>query len=183
MSSNNPEATKPVEVVVTFLEMHARPTNLQVIAPESGLAIVQAVPPTVSFYRYLYNTVGGNWHWYQRREMTDEALAAIVQDPKVETHVLYVQGTPAGYAELDRRQEDEIELGYFGLMPDFIGRGLGHYLLSWAIDRAWSYGPKRFWVHTCTLDHPRALPNYVRAGFSPYQTKQETAILKDVAVG
>ena len=97
--------------------------------------------------------------------MSDEALAAILGDPRNELHVLHVDGTPAGFAELDRRQPDEIELVQFGLMPDFIGQGLGKWFLQWTIDKAWSYEPKRFWLHTCTLDHPAALPNYTKAGF------------------
>lgn len=171
MPSNNAAATIGRDVTITYMQMFARPRGLSVAAPEDGLAIVQAVPPTISFYRYLYDTVGGGWEWRDRRLMSDAQLGAIVRHPLVETHVLYAAGTPAGYAELDRRQADEIELAYFGLMPEFIGRGLGKFLLNWAIDRAWSYGPKRFWVHTCTLDHPRALPNYLGAGFEPYKTE------------
>lgn len=171
MTSPEPDSPVHGEVVITYLEMHARPPGLQLAAPADGLTVVQANPPTISFYRYLYNTVGGDWHWLDRRALTDQALGAIVQNPRVETHVLYESGTPAGYAELDRRTAGEIELAYFGLIPDFIGRGLGTYLLDWAIDRAWSYRPQRFWVHTCTLDHAKALPNYIRAGFRQYKTE------------
>ncbi len=161
------------EIVITYLEMRARPPGLNLALPAEGVTIVQANPPTISFYRYLYNTVGGDWQWRDRRVMSDPTLAAIVQNPRVEIHVLYSAGTPAGYAELDRRLPGEIELAYFGLIPEFIGRGLGQYLLHWAIDRAWSYAPNRFWVHTCTLDHPQALPNYIRAGFKPYKTERK----------
>lgn len=173
MPSNIPGVSASQEVVITYLQMFSRPEGMKVEPPEANLAIVQAAPPTISYYRYLYDTVGGGWQWCDRRLMSDAQLGAIVQHPLVETHVLYASGTPAGYAELDRREADEIELAYFGLIPDFIGRGLGAYLLNWAIDRAWSYAPQRFWVHTCTLDHPRALPNYVRAGFAPYATEHK----------
>jgi len=86
---------------------------------------------------------------------------------------------PAGFAELDRRNKEDIELVQFGLMPEFIGRGLGWYFLQWIIDKAWSYQPRRFWLHTCTLDHPAALPNYQKAGFTIY--KEET-IQRDIPV-
>ena len=166
--------TAPAEpVVITYLQMFERPAELNLVPPGDDLSIVQAKPPTISFYRYLYDTVGGGWQWIDRRVMNDDTLGAIVQHPLVETHVLYASGTPAGYAELDRRQPSEIELAYFGLIPEFIGRGLGRYLLDWAIDRAWSYGPQRFWVHTCTLDHPKALPNYERAGFRVYRREEK----------
>ena len=67
---------------------------------------------------------------------------------------------------MDRRTEGEVELVQFGLMPEFIGQGLGRYFLQWTIDRAWSYGPRRFWLHTDTKDHPAALPNYLKAGLA-----------------
>jgi GNAT superfamily N-acetyltransferase len=97
--------------------------------------------------------------------MSDEALAATIGDPVNELHVLHVDDTPAGFAELDRRQPDEIELVQFGLVPEFIGQGLGNWFLQWTVDKAWGYQPRRFWLHTCTLDHPVALPNYLKAGF------------------
>lgn len=172
MSASKPAAAA-APVVITYLQMFARPAGVNFVPPSGELAVVHAKPPTISFYRYLYDTVGGGWQWRDRRLMSDETLGAIVQHPLVETHVLYASGTPAGYAELDRRQANEIELAYFGLIPEFIGRGLGRYLLDWAIDRAWSYQPERFWVHTCTLDHPKALPNYERAGFRVYQREEK----------
>ena len=71
--------------------------------------------------------------------------------------------------DVDRRQQDEVELVQFGLMSDFIGQGLGKWFLQWTIDKAWSYEPKRFWLHTCTLDHPAAVPTYKKAGFVQFK--------------
>jgi GNAT superfamily N-acetyltransferase len=163
---------------ITYLEMHARP-SLPKIAPPSHLtvALMRCHRPIVAFYRFLYNTVGGPWLWWERRAWTDAQIAAVVQDEAVEIYVLYVDGQPAGFAELDRRQGDEIELAYFGLMPEFIGQRLGPYLLSSAIDIAWSHQPKRLWVNTNTLDHPKALPLYQRMGFVPY--RQERKVIDD----
>ena len=80
-----------------------------------------------------------------------------------------MDGAPAGFAELDRRTPSEIELVQFGLLPEFIGQGLGKYFLQRTIDKAWSYNPGHFWLHTCTKDHPAALPNYLKAGFVIYK--------------
>jgi len=142
-----------------------------VLKPRPDLTVVRAVKPTVSFYRYLYNMVGEQWQWVDRHKLSDEQLAAIIRDPAVEVYVLYVNGVPAGYAELDRRQFPDIELAYFGIMPEFIGQKLGPYLLRWSIDKAFSYSPRRLWLHTCTLDHPKALATYRRAGFQIYSTE------------
>ncbi len=103
------------------------------------------------------------------RILSDDDLAAVIQDPPNEIHVLHVDGSPVGFAELDRRQADEIELVQFGLMPEFIGQGLGSWFLKWTIDEAWSHQPKRFWLHTCTLDHAAAVPTYKKAGFVQYR--------------
>ena len=111
----------------------------------------------------------------------DEALAAIIRDARVEIYVLYCDGAPAGYAELDFRKKGEVELAYFGLIPEYIGRGLGGYMLDWAIDTAWSRRPGRVWVHTCTLDHPAALAVYQKAGFVAYD--QETVTIPDPGAG
>ena len=159
-----------VEVTVHYLEMLA-PSRRSVPAPRDGLSVVHVRSPTVPYYRSLYDAVGKEFYWLSRRKMTDETLAAILGDPSTEMHVLHVEGTPAGFAELDRRQPGAIELVQFGLIADFLGQGLGKWFLQWTIDKAWSYEPKRFWLHTCTLDHPRALPNYTKAGFKLF--KQE----------
>lgn len=151
-----------VEVTVYYLESLA-PSHRIVSAPRAGLAVVHVESPTVPYYRALYDAVGADFHWLSRRKMSDEELAAILGDPCNELHVLHLDGVPAGFAELDRRRADEIELVQFGLMSPFIGQGLGKWFVQWTLDKAWSYAPKRFWLHTCTLDHPAALPNYLKA--------------------
>ena len=157
------------EVTITSLEMLAQPARGPARPPRltEKIALMRAERPTVGFYRYLYNAVGEPWLWYERNQLSDAELAAIIQDERVEVCVLYYGGTPAGYAELDFRQEGEVELAYFGLIQDYIGLGLGRYMLDWAIDTAWSHEPRRLWVNTCTLDHPSALPVYQKAGFVP----------------
>jgi GNAT superfamily N-acetyltransferase len=155
-------------VKTTYLQMFAHQQRV-VPPPREGLAVVHAKKPTVAYYRFLYDAVGRDYDWTSRKKLTDAELAAIIHDPRDEVHVLAVDGVPAGFAELDRRIEGEIELVQFGLMPEFISQGLGRYFLQWTIDEAWSYNPRRFWLHTCTKDHPAALPNYVKAGFAIYK--------------
>jgi GNAT superfamily N-acetyltransferase len=167
-----------LETTVTYLEMHAAPAHAPLEPPRPDLTIVHARQPTVAYYRWLYDTVGAPWLWTDRRKLDDAQLASIVQRADVEVWVLYAAGVPAGYVELDRRLPPEIELGYFGLMPEFIGQRLGPWLLDWAIRRAWSYAPSRFWVHTQTLDHPRALALYQQLGFRTYKEEKITVDVK-----
>jgi GNAT superfamily N-acetyltransferase len=162
----------PIPITITKLEMKAKPSGLRAHLRhehEAGRVMLLKVKhPPVHFYRYLYQTVGGPHTWVERTRMSDEALAKIVQNEKVELYVLYCEGAPAGYAELDFRKAPDCELAYFGLIQDFLGRGLGSFLLATAIDIAWSKSIERLWVHTNTLDHPRALPLYQKMGFVPY---------------
>ncbi len=153
---------------ITYLEMHARPGLPPVPAPHGKHALMRAEACTVSFYRYLYETVGTPWLWYERRLLDDAALAAEIGQPTTEIFVLYVGGVPAGYFELDAAPPRETELRYFGLIPEFIGRGFGPFLLHAAIEQAWSRPIGRFWVHTRSFDHPKALGYYQRAGFVVY---------------
>ncbi len=171
--SDNGQDQRHIESIVTYLEMTRPPSHAELPAPLKKLTLLRAWNPPVSFYRYLYDAVGRPWTWTDRKRLSDEELGAIIQDDDVEIYVLQVGGVPAGYAELDLRRKPEIELAYLGLMPDFIGQGLGPYLLDWMIRRAWEYGPSRLWLHTCSLDHPGALPLYQRFGFRPYKREIE----------
>jgi GNAT superfamily N-acetyltransferase len=157
-----------LDVKVYYLEMFVRPPG-DIPPPRDELLVLHARRPSVAYYRFLYYTVGNDYQWYSRRKLTDSELAALLADPRDEVHVLHVEGSPAGFVEFDRRVTDEVEIVQFGLMPEYIGQGLGKYFLRWAIDRAWSYAPRRLWLHTCTLDHPNALPNYLKAGFVLYK--------------
>ncbi len=170
----------PIPITITKLEMTAKPAGLR---PQlrrehdnGRVMLLKVKHPPVHFYRYLYQTVGRDHVWVERTRMKDEALATIVQDKNVDIYVLYCEGAPAGYAELDFRNMPNAELAYFGLIPDFIGRGLGGFLLATAIDIAWSKPIERLWVHTNTLDHPRALPLYQQLGFVPY-AQEKTQIV------
>jgi GNAT superfamily N-acetyltransferase len=159
-----------VEITTYYLEMLS-PPNRTLPPPREGLTVVHARKPTVAYYRFLYDAVGGPYHWKSRKKLSDADLAELIHGPRMENHVLMVDGVPAGFAELDRRIEGEVELGQFGLVPEFTGQGLGKYFLNWTMLKAWSYGPKRVWLHTCTQDHPAALPNYLKAGFVIYKEK------------
>ncbi|MCA9028691.1 MAG: GNAT family N-acetyltransferase [Planctomycetaceae bacterium] len=160
-----------VDVTVYYLEMLA-PTGRVVPPPCEGLAVERVAFPAVTYYRKLYDAVGRDYHWLSRRKLSDEQLAEILNDPLSEVLVLKVDGADAGFAELDARQPQDVELVQFGLMPDFMGQGLGRWFLQQTIDHVWSKRPDRFWLHTCTLDHSAALPMYEQAGFLRYKEEQ-----------
>jgi len=166
-----------LDVVITYLEMTTPPTSAPPPKPLKNIALLKAEAPTLSFYRFLYGNVGAPWLWYERRIMSDEALNEAINNDGVDVFVLYLGGVPAGYFELNFNDLENLELAYFGLMPEFVGLKLGPYLLRQAIDTAWTHDPGRVWVNTCTLDHPAALGVYQRAGFTPFN--QEKIVIDD----
>lgn len=165
---------RSLDIVVTHLEMTMRPTRPSRPHPPGRHALMRAEAPPIAYYRFLYETVGARWFWFERRQMSDQALGAVIADPKVEIYVLYVEGSPAGFIELDRRQTPAIDIALFGIMPEFMGRAFGAYLLDWGVAQAWSYEPGRLTVRTSTLDHPRALQVYQRVGFVPVRQERRT---------
>lgn len=132
----------------------------------AGARIDRVERPAIAFHRFLFTAVGEEWLWWSRRAMSDGEVAAILHDPRHSTHVLCMDGQPAGFFELDRRPAPDIELAFFGLMPHATGRGLGRVFLEHAIATAFAERPRRLTVNTCDLDHPAALPNYLARGFT-----------------
>jgi len=159
--------------VVTYLEMRSKP-NVQ-IKDAPGLSCRKAPHPDLNWYRELYLAVGLDWLWFNRLRMSDEELASTIRDPKVDIYALALEGNEKGLLELDRRTAGEVEIAYFGVTADLLGRGAGRFLMQHALAEAWSHNPQRVWVHTCTLDHPRALSLYLKAGFVPYKRAIEVS--------
>ena len=125
------------------------------------------------FNRFLYQFIGGLWGWTDKLVWSEPQWRSWVESPDLRTFVAYHRGAVAGYYEL-HRQGDAIEIAYFGLALQFIGRGFGGDLLSRTIESAWDWGTKRVWVHTCTLDHASALANYQARGLVIFAERTHT---------
>lgn len=174
--SQSARTLDPIPVTITYLEMNARPVLPPIHPdPKLKLALMRAEQPTIAFYRYLYDTVGRDWLWIDRKKLNDGQLANIIHDDKVKIFVLYSRGVPAGFSELDFRKGREANVNLFGLMPEFTGKRLGRYFINWTIEEAWQNDIRRLTINTCTMDHPAALPLYQSAGFVPY-ARQETKV-------
>lgn len=161
-----------MDVVRTYLELRDRESFRPARLSRDDVRIVHRDPCAPEVYRRLYRAVGGPWHWRDRLTWSDEALKAHLSSPEIGVWELVVGDASAGYFELRRTGEEEIELAYFGLAPSFIGQGLGGHLLTNAAEQAWSLGARRIWLHTCTLDSPHALPNYRARGFRDFRTER-----------
>ncbi len=165
----------PVSVTRTYLEM-TEPSDLRPARlPDPAPRIERVGECPVSFFRYLYAEVGRAYHWTDRLGWSDETVRRHLDDPAVSLWVSSWEAAPAGYFELRREGDGAVEIVYFGLLPEYVGRGWGKFLLTEAARTAWSLDAARVWLHTCTLDHPAALPNYLRRGFRPVREEVYTA--------
>jgi ribosomal protein S18 acetylase RimI-like enzyme len=138
---------------------------------QPGIAIVKAEENSPSFHHYFFNAVGQHWRWFSRLPWTYEKWSEHLAAPGVHTWYGTLNGTPFGYYEVMQR-EREVEIVFFGLLPEFFGRGLGGHLLTEAVESSFALGADRVWLHTCTLDSPRAVANYEARGFQLYKERE-----------
>ncbi|HEV8263411.1 MAG TPA: GNAT family N-acetyltransferase [Gemmatimonadales bacterium] len=162
-----------MQVTRTYLELTDPAQFKSAFGDFPDITLVHVPNPPPKLYRHCYRTVGEAFHWRDRWDWSDDQITLHLVDPNIQLHVATRDGDLAGWYELRRVAEDDsVEIAYFGIVQAEFGRGFGKHLLSCAVRDAWAWGPKRVWLHTCTLDHRNALPNYIARGFTPYKTEQ-----------
>lgn len=157
--------------VVTYLEMRTPPEPAAALSSEFAIRLVKR--PDLDWYRALYRRIGEPWLWFSRLRMRDDELRALLDDPDIDVFVLSYRGEDHGLLEFDRRRMPDIEIAFFGVTPEMIGKGAGRALLLHCLPLAWERKPQRVWLHTCTSDHPSALGFYRKFGFVPYKRAVE----------
>jgi GNAT superfamily N-acetyltransferase len=155
-----------VDVTRTHLELRELAALRRVETPALPACLERLRPLAAPEYRALYTLVGERWLWRDRLVWSEDELDAYLASPNVHVWQLSVGGKTAGYFELQQHSSGAVEIMYFGLAPAFIGLGLGGWLLTRAVDEAFSLGGERVILNTCTLDAPQALPNYLARGFA-----------------
>ena len=164
-----------IDVHRVYLELREPSSLRPARASDLSARIERLDPCPVEAYRALYRDVGERWHWRDRLAWSDERLAEHLARDAVSVYVARVGREIAGYFELEAHADGSVEVAYFGLRQEFFGRGLGGELLTRAVEEAWRLGARRVWLHTCSLDSPRALPNYVARGFQQFREEWYTA--------
>lgn len=170
-----------MQSTITYLEQTSPDDLIAARPPAEPVEVRRAEIPSPEFHRFLYSAVGGDWHWRGKLAWDWDQWMEWLTQPGFETWVAWVRGTPAGYTAFTGREGTEVEIENFGLLPAFIGRGIGGHLLTTTLQHAWTmpdrhpdFEPvKRVWLHTNTLDGPHALANYQARGLRPYRTTVE----------
>jgi ribosomal protein S18 acetylase RimI-like enzyme len=156
----SPRSDGKLPVTITHLELVPPDWTRRGLPPDIEVDIAQETAPSAALYLDLYDRVGRPWLWYERRLLGEEELTALIKRPGHELDVARHDGDLVGYFELY-----ENEIVFFGLTPDYIGRRIGPWLLDRAIERGFARGASRLILNTNTVDHPKALDTYRKAGF------------------
>lgn len=162
------------ELITHYLEISSE-EELNGCEDPGGITVSKCLIKQFQFNRFLYQFIGEKWLWRDKNSWDDQMWADYVLNENLHTWVAYCEGSIAGYFELVQ-VGTEVEIVYFGLAAPFIGRGYGGYLLTEAIQSAFSLDRvERVWLHTCTLDHPHALKNYLARGMKLYRSESDAA--------
>ncbi|NTS76203.1 GNAT family N-acetyltransferase [Catenovulum sp. SM1970] len=160
-----------MSVTIYYLQMHSV-NEINAKPQPTELSITEAELKNYRLNKFLYQLVGETWQWTDKLSIPNQQWQRYAESDTLRTYVAYVKGSIAGYYELESQTDGQVQIAYFGLAPDFIGKGYGGYLLTHALQTAWSYpNTKRVWVHTCSLDHPSALANYQARGLNLYHSE------------
>jgi GNAT superfamily N-acetyltransferase len=160
-------------VTVTYLEMRSPSALRPKRCSDPSFRVEEATVKQWQFNKFLYSLVGSDWRWTDKAKWSDMEWRAYAEADTLRTFAAYYRGSIAGYYELRSGPDSGVEIAIFGLAPKFVGRGFGAALLTHALETAWSFHPSRVWLHTCTLDHPAALPNYLARGMTIFQPSQQ----------
>lgn len=166
-----------LEVTTYYLEMNDPAELKPARMNDADFEIRQSKIPLISLSKFLYAAVGDEWYWFSRRSWTDDQWREYLGRPGMETWIAYKSGTPAGYFEMERQLAENVEFVQLGLLPQFIGQGLGGQMLTLGVRQAWQGGTRRVWLHTCTQDHPHALQHYQARGFKLYREETKTVMM------
>jgi len=159
-----------------YLEIFSIKELVESSNPSDKFILELVEPPNFQLNKFFYKNIGKNHRWVDRLTWNEKQWIDYTSNIKVKTYVLKNEEDLVGYFELIfHKDENEIEIAYFGLLEEYRNKKLGAYLLSLAIKQSFKNKPSRVWLHTCSLDHKNALNNYLSRGMKIF--KKETVSL------
>lgn len=163
-----------VAAIVTHFEMWSPPKWF--VETPDDVSLVAIPDPDLAWYRALFLEIGAEWLWFSRLTYSDQKLSDLLAEPGRDLRVVRDETGDLGLLELNFADAENVEVAFFGLVPSAVGRHLGRWLMGEALRLSWARPEtKRVWLHTCTLDHPNALPFYMKCGFQPHRRTVEVA--------
>ena len=158
-----------IPVQRNFLELKDL-KNLKTNSINEKKYLVKKIKPDFQLNKFFYKQVGKKHRWIDRLSWSDGKWINYISNKNLETYIISESEELAGFFELLYNPElKETEISYFGLLEEYIGKGIGGYALSVAIKKSFEKNIKRVWLHTCTLDHPNALKNYIARGMTVFK--------------
>ena len=158
-----------IPVQRNFLELKDL-KNLRTNSTNKSKYLVKKIKPDFQLNKFFYKQVGKKHRWIDRLSWTDEKWINYISNKNLETYIICECEELVGFFELLHNPElQETEISYFGLLEEYIGKGIGGYALSVAIKKSFEKNIRRVWLHTCTLDHPNALKNYIARGMTVFK--------------
>tara|TARA_Y100001935_G_C17115606_1_gene413020 strand:+ start:30 stop:536 length:507 start_codon:yes stop_codon:yes gene_type:complete len=158
-----------IPVQRNFLELKDL-KNLKTNSINEKKFLVKKIKPDFQLNKFFYKQVGKKHRWIDRLSWSDGKWINYISNKNLETYIISESDELAGFFELLYNPElKETEISYFGLLEEYIGKGIGGYALSVAIKKSFEKNIRRVWLHTCTLDHPNALKNYIARGMTVFK--------------
>ena len=158
-----------IPVQRNFLELKDL-KNLKTNSINEKKYLVKKIKPDFQLNKFFYKQVGKKHRWIDRLSWSDGKWINYISNKNLETYIISESEELAGFFELLYNPElKETEISYFGLLEEYIGKGIGGYALSMAIKKSFEKKIRRVWLHTCTLDHPNALKNYIARGMTVFK--------------
>ena len=156
-----------------YLHLLSRSNLIKSNCKEKNLEVILEKKPKIDFCKFLYKEVGRDFFWRDRLKWKDEDWLNYISNDFFKLYILKQNNKLAGYYELlcDTKLSS-MEIPYFGISKEFYGKGIGGYLLTDAILTSFNQNINKVWVHTCTLDHPNALKNYLARGMKIFKTEK-----------
>ena len=170
-------APRTVSVTRTYVRMQHASALKPALINDPRLTFARLASCDVAKARTYYQGVGAAWNWNDRNRWSDAEYQAYLDRPGLTLWLLKFGADDAGFVEIEQHSDGSVEIALFGLLPRYFGRGFGKHLLTCAVRTCWDMAPHTVWLHTCTLDSPRALPNYLKRGFTPYREEKYQTVI------
>ncbi|MEK0419991.1 MAG: hypothetical protein RIQ65_691 [Pseudomonadota bacterium] len=161
------------EIIRSYLDIKSLNQLLPASYQSQNILVEAHEKPNFKLCKFFYKEIGKDFFWKDRLRWNDQQWIDYVGNKFFKLYILKYENHFAGYYELlFDKSKKSMEIAYFGIFKEYYGKGIGGYLLTDAILNSFKQDIESVWVHTCTLDHPNALKNYLARGMKIFKTEK-----------